>query len=89
MRKMQNRAAGRLVNAAAFHSNKTILDDVHPTDAMFAAKFVYCLQHLEWRKLFSIHTDAISSIKFQLDVFRLIRRVFRGNAQFVHAAHFW
>ena len=40
MGKMQNRAAGRLVNTAAFHSDKAVLHNVHATDAVFAAKFV-------------------------------------------------
>ena len=45
MRKMQNRAAGRLVNAAAFHSDKAVLDNVHAADAVFPAEFVERLHH--------------------------------------------
>jgi hypothetical protein len=40
MRKMQNCSTRRLVNTAAFHPNKTVLDDVHPANPMFATDFV-------------------------------------------------
>src|SRR6266480_130808 len=56
MGEMQNCAAGCLIHAAAFHSNKTVLDDVHATDSMFATKFVEHLQHLKWR-----HSGALSA----------------------------
>src|SRR6267143_4731600 len=51
MPKMKNRAAGRLINTAPFHSNKTVLDDVNAADPMFPAKFVERLHYLKRRKL--------------------------------------
>src|SRR5437667_12465579 len=49
MGKVQNRAARGFVNAASFHSDKTIFDKINPTDAVFAAEFVQRLHDFEWR----------------------------------------
>ena len=47
MREMQNRAAGRLIHAARFHADETVLDHVHAPDAMFAAELVQRAHHAE------------------------------------------
>ena len=46
---MKNGAAGCLVNAAPFHSDETILNDIDATDPMFAAEFVERLHYAERR----------------------------------------
>ena len=88
MREMQDRAARRFVNAAAFHSNESILDDVDPADPVFAAEFVQRLHDAERRKFFAVHFHTISGFECKIDMFRFIRRVFRRDAELVHAAHF-
>src|SRR5205814_10528857 len=50
MSEVQNRVARGFVNAASFHSDKTIFYTVDAADAVFAAQFVQCLHHLKWRQ---------------------------------------
>ena len=40
MRRQQDRAAGRLVDAARLHADKAVLDEVEPADAVLAAELV-------------------------------------------------
>src|SRR5205823_14905010 len=49
MGEMQNGSARSFVYASAFHSDKAIFDNVHPTDAMLAAELVQHLHHLKRR----------------------------------------
>ena len=77
--KMQNRAAGSFVNAAALHSDEAILDNVDATDAMFAAKSVQRLHNAQRRERFAVHFHAVSVLEPKIDIFRLVRRVFRRN----------
>ena len=73
-------AAWSLVYAAAFHSDKAIFDNVHPTDTMFAAKRIQRLHHAEWRQRHAVQCDAIAGIERKIDVFRFVGRVlWRGT----------
>ena len=40
VREIENGAAGRLVNAAAFHTDEPVFHDVEDADAVFAAELV-------------------------------------------------
>src|SRR4029077_11013871 len=46
---MQDCAARSFVNAAALHSNETVLHNIDATDAVFSAEPVKRLHNVEWR----------------------------------------
>ena len=80
MREMQNGASGRLVNAAAFHSDEAIFHNVHAADSVFSAELVQGFYHAERREFFFIHADAIAVLEDKFDIFRFVRRIFRRDA---------
>src|SRR5207247_9791542 len=85
MREMQNCATGGLINAAAFHADEAVLYNVDAANGVSAAEFVQRLQHAKRRKFSAIQSDAISPLKFQLDVFRSVTRTCARDHPFVHA----
>src|SRR5260370_20352278 len=44
MRRLQDRAARRLIDAARLHADKPVLDEIEPADPMLAAELVQALQ---------------------------------------------
>src|SRR5207248_2845257 len=54
MRRQQDRAARRLVNAARFHTDKAVLDEIEAADAMLAAELIEASQHGRRRQPFAI-----------------------------------
>src|SRR3954469_19464982 len=64
MREMENGAARRFVNAAAFHPDETIFDNINPADAVLPAERVQRLHDREWPERFTIYRNAIPVLKF-------------------------
>ena len=81
MREMQNRAAGRLIHAARFHADETVLHHVHAADAVFAADLVQRLHHAERIELLAVHRDAIALHEIEFDELRFVRRVFGQHGE--------
>src|ERR1051325_11056225 len=103
MREMENCAAWGFVNAATFHSNKTVLDDIDATDAVLSAELVQRLHYAErrhgGRRAVGAHflghasacpsrnANAIAGFKRKIDMFGFVGRIFGGDAEFVHPPH--
>ena len=85
MRLHEDRAAGRLVHAARFHTDETILNEIDAADAMFAAEFVERLQHAAGREFLAVHRDAIALHEVKFDVFGLVRRILGRDGKLKHA----
>src|SRR5207249_1167499 len=47
VREVEDRAAGRLINAARFHADKTVLDEIDAPDAVPAAELVQHAHNFE------------------------------------------
>ena len=70
----QNRAARRFVNAAAFHTNETIFNQVDPADAVVTAQFVQLGQQGSRRQFFTVDRDGITFSKINGDFRWVCRR---------------
>ena len=84
MRRVQDRAAGRLVNAARLHADVAVLDQVDAADAVFRADVVQRCQELSRREPLAVHRDRIAASVIDLDVLRPVRRLFHRPAPDEH-----
>ena len=67
-----DRSAGRLVSAAALHSNEAVLDDVETADAVVAAETVQLGEHLSWRHRLAVDGNDVARFVGELDVGRRV-----------------
>src|SRR5205823_11772314 len=79
MRREQDRAARRLVNAARLHTDKTVLDEIEAADAMLAAELIEAGQQGSRRQHFAIDCNRIAAQEVDLDILRFVGRLLRGN----------
>ena len=74
----QDRAAGRFVNAARLHANKTILDKIDAADAVVTPQVVELCKKRCGRQLFAVERNGITFFKSDRDnrcgIGRLLRR---------------
>src|SRR6185312_5808574 len=75
MRRMEDGAAGRLVDAARLHADEAVLDQVEAADAVPAAELVEPRQQLRRRQRHAIDRDGVAALELDLDVFGLVRRL--------------
>ena len=71
--RQQQRAAGRLVDAARLHADKAVLHQVEPPDAVPAGDPVERLQQRGRRKARPVHRHRIAPLEVDLDIFGLVR----------------
>jgi len=62
--KMQDRAAGRFIHAAALHADEAVLHHVHAAHAVLAAELVQRLHHLQSASMrLAVHGHAVAVFK--------------------------
>ena len=83
MREMQNRAAGRLINATTFHADETVFDQIQPADAIGLAQRVQFGQQGGGGKFFAVDRYRIALFEPDLDITRLVGRLFRLNGALI------
>jgi hypothetical protein len=71
----QDRAAGRLVDAARLHADEAVLDEIEPADAVVAAELVELGQQRRRRHLLAVDGDRVALLEADLDVGRLVGRL--------------
>ena len=71
-RSLWDGAAGGFVHAAGLDAHKAVLDHVHATDAVLAAKFVQLHHDLGGRQGFAVHGNRIAVLEGDGDVFGFI-----------------
>src|SRR5947208_9468026 len=67
MSREQDRAARSLVDAARFHADKAVLDEIEPADAMLAAELIEAGQQGRRRQPFAIDCNRIAAPEVDLD----------------------
>ena len=76
----QDRAAGRLVDAARLHPDEAVLDQVEPADAVVVAELVEAGEQGRRRQRLAVDRDGIAALEVDLDDRRLVRRVLGRDA---------
>src|ERR1051326_4203323 len=79
MRRQQDRAARGLVDAARFHADKAVLDEIEAADTVLAAELVEAGQQGRGRQPFAIDRDGIAAREIDLDILRLVGRLLRRD----------
>jgi hypothetical protein len=72
--RLQDRAARRLVDAARFHADKAVLDEIEPADPVPAADLVQPRQQRRRGQRLAIHRDRVAVLEGNLDILRRIGR---------------
>ncbi len=80
----EDRAGRGLVDAAAFHADQAVFDDVGPADAVPAAERVQLGEEPDTRDPLAVQADGVALLEFDLDVLRRVRRLFRADRELVH-----
>ena len=84
MREMEDGAAWRLIDAAGFHADVTVLDHINTADAVLAAEPVEALHHAQRIERFAVQGDAVAFLKIQRDILGPVRGVLGGDTEFEH-----
>src|SRR5262245_9233609 len=84
----QQRPARSLIDAARFHSDQTVFDQVNAATAVAPADLVQCLDQRDGVETLAVDLYRRAFFKTDLDVLRLVRRFFGGDGQFEHRL-FW
>ena len=79
MRHEQNRPAWRFVNAARFHADKAVFQQIQATNAVSTAEFVQLGQEGCRAHFNAVKTDRITTLKAHFDIGRCVWCVFRAN----------
>ncbi len=74
MRRQEDRAAGRLVDAARLHADEAVLDQIDAADAVRLAERVELREQSGWRKLLAVEADGIALVETDPHLSRLVRR---------------
>ena len=82
MRFVENRAAGGLVDAAAFDADETVFHNVQQADAVRAADFVEGEDDVLRAHLLAVEGDGNALFKPDGDIGGLVRRKLRADAHF-------
>ena len=85
MRAIEDRSAGRLVNAAALHAYKAVLKQIDQTHAVLAAQLVQLFDQLDRADLFTVQRDRNTLFKRQRNISGLVGGHFGGNAHLQEA----
>ena len=72
----QDGAAGRLVHAARLHADEAVLHQIEAADAVGAAELVQLGQQRGRRQFLAVDRDRVALLEADLDIGRLVRRVF-------------
>ena len=80
----QDRAAGRLVDAARFHADEAVLDQVEAADAIVVAELVELGQQRCRRQFLAVDRDWIALVEIDRDDRRLVRRILGRNGALVN-----
>ena len=80
MGEMQDSAARGLIDAAGFHAYITVLNQVNPAHAVFAAQLVEGPHDAERVQRLAVNRDAVALLEVERNVFGLIRCVLRRDA---------
>src|SRR6266404_151920 len=78
---MKDRHAWRLIHASRFHSNEPVLDNIYPPYSVLSSDLIQAIQKRSRRKRLAIYRGRHSRFKFDLDISRLIGRVFRRASE--------
>src|SRR5204863_952904 len=65
---IKNGAARRLIHAARLHTDKAVLDEIEPPDAMLTPKRIERRQELCWRQFLAVERDRIAPLEINSDV---------------------
>src|ERR1700730_18677868 len=79
MRRLQDRAARRLVDTARFHADKAVLDEIEPADPVLAAALVQSGQQCRRGARLAVERDRVAALEGNLHILRCIGRRFRGD----------
>ena len=85
MREIEDRAAGRLIHAAALHADKAVLHDVEQTDAVGTADLIQCEDDVLCAHLLAVQRNRLALDKVERDIGRLVGCVDRGDAHLEEA----
>src|SRR5262245_6947324 len=80
----QQRPARSLIDAARFHSDQTVFDQIDAATAVATADLVQCFDQRDGVETLSVDLYRRAFFKTDLDVLRLVRRFFGGDGQFEH-----
>ena len=78
VRRVQDRAARRLVDAARLHADVAVLDEVDAADAVLAAESVQPLEQRHRSEPLPVDRDRIAGLEVDLDRLRLVGRLLGG-----------
>src|ERR1700741_983064 len=78
MRRLQDRPAWCLVDAARFHADETVFDQIEAPDPVLAAKLVETLQQGRRREPCAVDRNRVAELERDLDILRRIRCCFRS-----------
>src|SRR5215208_8167710 len=81
---MEDRAAGRLVDASRFHAYEPVFDQVDAPYAIDAAKIIQGSEECGRRERTAVECDGIALAEFDLSIGRLVRRIFGGNGALIN-----
>jgi len=82
MRRIHQGTAGCFIDTARLHANQAVFNQIDNTDPVGAADFVQALQKLDRSQRYAVDFDRDAFFKFDFDISRLVRGVFRGDTQF-------
>ena len=78
-----DRAARRFVNAARFHADETVFDQIETADAVVVAEFVELREQRRGRKLVAVDGDGIALFETDLHGRRFVRRFHRRDGALI------
>lgn len=81
---VEDGAAGSFVDTAGFHAHEAIFDDIHAADAVFATKFVHCLEQREGIETTAIDAGGDTAFEADLDVLGFIGGFERIHGKLKH-----
>ncbi len=71
----KDRPAGRLIDAARFHPDEAVFDEIEKPDPVFRAIFVQARQDRGWAERLAVDRDRVALFKRDLDEFRRVGRI--------------
>ena len=69
---MQNRHAGRFINAAGLHPDEAVLDQIDAADAMLAAEEIELREHIDRAVLLAVDSDRLAFFECENDLLGLV-----------------
>ena len=84
MRDQQDRATGRLIDAARLHADEAVFDQIEPSDTVVVAEFVEPRQDRRRRQSHAVDRNSIALGKTDGDRGRMIGRIHRRNGALIN-----